>query len=151
ALGVDPAAKNKSGETALSWAMRRGYTPAVEMLKKAGASDAEMVKESVEKAIALLQKSGPEFFKVSGCASCHHQSLPLIASVAAKRSGYSVSAANAEHPVKMTIAMFKPATADMAAGKPSIPDPAISISYALVSLAEAGYKPDATTDAMAHL
>jgi hypothetical protein len=49
------------------------------------------------------------------------------------------------------LATFKPATADMAAGKPNIPDPAISVSYALVGLAAEGYAPDATTDAMAHL
>src|SRR4051812_17670920 len=30
AMGVDPNAKNKNGETALTWALRRGYTPVVE-------------------------------------------------------------------------------------------------------------------------
>jgi hypothetical protein len=151
ALGVDPAVKNKNGETALTWALRRGYTPVVETLKKAGASDSDMIKQSVEKAIALLQKSSPQFVKVSGCVSCHHQSLPLIASAAAKRRGYMVNAADTEYHVKATIAMYKPAIPIMAAGKPSIPDPAIVVSYALVSLADAGYTPDATTEAMAHL
>ena len=150
-LGVDPKAKNKNGDTALTWALRRGYTPVVEALEKAGASDSEMVQQSVEKAIALLQKSGPEFVKVSGCTSCHHQSLPQMAYSAAQSRGYAVNAANAEYQVKATMAMFKPVAADMAAGKPNIPDPAISVSYALVSLAAAGYVPDATTDAMAHL
>ena len=151
ALGVDPAAKNKNGETALTWAMRRGYTPVVEMLKKAGASDREIVKQSVEKALALLEKSSPQFVKVSGCASCHNQSLPLMASAAAQARGFAVSAASTEYPVKATMAMFRPGTADMAAGKASIPDPAISVSYALVGLAAANYAPDATTAAMAHL
>jgi hypothetical protein len=151
ALGVDPAAKNKNGETALTWALRRGYTPVVEVLKKAGVSDSQMIQQSVEKAVALLQKSSPEFVKVSGCVSCHHQSLPLIASVAAERRGYTVDAAKAAYPVKATIAMYKPAIPIMAAGKPAIPDPAIVISYALISLAETGYAPDETTEAMAHL
>jgi hypothetical protein len=151
ALGVDPNAKNQKGETALMWAMRRGYTPVVEALRKAGAADTEMVKQSVEKAIALLGKSGPEFVKVSGCSSCHNQSLPLMAYKAAQQRGYTVNAAVADYPVKVTMAMYKPAAADMAAGKPNIPDPAISVSYALVSLAAAGYAPDETTAAMAHL
>jgi hypothetical protein len=151
ALGVDPSAKNKNGETALTWAMRRGYTPVVEMLKKAGASDREMVKQSVEKALALLEKSSPQFVKVSGCASCHNQNLPLIAASAAQARGFAVNAASAEYQVKATMSMFRPATADMAAGKPNIPDPAISVSYALVGLAAAKYAPDATTAAMAHL
>jgi hypothetical protein len=151
ALGVDPAAKNKDGETALTWALRRGYTPVVEALRRAGASDSDMIRQSLEKALALLQKSSPQFVKVSGCASCHHQSLPLIAGAAARRRGYTVNAADAEYNVKATIAIYKPAIPIMAEGKPNIPDPAIVVSYALVSLAEAGYAPDATTDAMAHL
>ena len=36
ALGADPNTKNQKGETALTWAMRRGYTPVVEVLKRAG-------------------------------------------------------------------------------------------------------------------
>jgi N-acyl-D-amino-acid deacylase len=150
-LGVDPAAKNKSGETALLWALRRGYTPVVEILKKAGVADSGIVQQSVEKAVALLQKSSPQFVKVSGCASCHHQSLPIIAYSAAQARGYAVNAASSEYAVKTTMAMFKPSVPDMAAGKPSLPDPAISVSYALVSLAAVDYPRDATTDAMAHL
>jgi hypothetical protein len=150
-LGVDPNARNQNGETALKWALRRGYTPAVEVLTKAGASDKELVKQSVEKAIALLQKSGPEFVKVSGCASCHNNSLPQMAYSSARARGFAVDRANAEYQVKAVVGMFKPATADMAAGKPNIPDPAISVSYALAGLAAEGYVPDSTTDAMAHL
>jgi hypothetical protein len=150
-LGVDPNAKSKNGDTALRWALRRGYTPVVEALKKAGASDTEMVKQSVEKAIALLQKSGPEFVKVSGCSSCHHQSLPQLAYSAARARGFAVDTPIAEYQVKAVMAMFKPAAADMAAGKPNLPDPAITVSYALMGLAAEGYAPDATTDAMAHL
>jgi N-acyl-D-amino-acid deacylase len=123
----------------------------VEALKKAGASDKEMVKQSVEKAVALLQKSGPEFVKVSGCASCHHQSLPQLAYSAARARGFAVDAPNGEYQVKAVMATFKPVTADMAAGKPNIPDPAISVTYALMGLAAEGYAADATTDAMAHL
>jgi len=151
ALGVDPAVKNKNGETALGWALRRGYTPVVEILKKAGASDGEMTKQSVEKAVALLQKSSPQFVKVSGCASCHHQSLPLMAYSAAKATGYVADPAGSDYAAKITIATFKPVSAEMAAGKPNVPDPAISVSYALVGLAAANYAPDATTDAMARL
>src|SRR5262245_700557 len=79
ARGADPLAANRAGETALVWALRRGETPAVAALRKAGASDAALLRASVEKSIALLQTSGAQFAKVSGCASCHHQSLPQMA------------------------------------------------------------------------
>jgi len=150
-MGVDPNARNQKGETAMEWALRRGETPIVAALRKAGASDASLIRQSVEKAIALLQKSGPQFVKVSGCASCHNQNLPQMATAAARARGYAVDEAGASYSVKSVMATFKPVTADMAAGKPNIPDPAISVSYALVGLAAEKYVPDATTAAMAHL
>jgi hypothetical protein len=151
ALGAHPNVKNKLGETALKWAMRRGYTPVVELLKKAGATDTEMVKESSEKAIALLLKSGPQFVKVSGCYSCHNQSLPQLAYSVARTRGYAVDKTTAEYNVKAVVALFKPFIPELLKGTPAIPDPAISVSYALVGLAAENYRPDETTAAMAHL
>lgn len=151
AKGVDPNAKNKAGETALTWAMRRGNTRVVDVLKAAGASDREMVKAAVEKALALLDKSGPQFVRVSGCTSCHNQSLPQMAYSAARARGFAVNEKVAKYQVEAVVATFKPAVPIMAAGKPNIPDPAITVSYALAGLAAEGYAPDQTTDAMAHL
>jgi hypothetical protein len=150
-LGVDPNLANKSGDTALSWAMRRGYTPIVESLKAHGASDKAMVKQSIDKAIALLQKSGPEFSKVSSCSSCHHQSLPQMAYSKARERGFAVDSAVSELQIKSVIAMFRPARESMLEGKPNIPDPSLSVSYSLLGLAAEGYKPDSTTEAMAHI
>jgi hypothetical protein len=151
ALGADPNVKNKTGDSALTWALRRGYTPVVEALKKAGANDTGMIRDSVEKAIALLQKSGPQFVKVSGCASCHNQQLPQMAYSVARTRGFAVEKTSAEYNVKAIIATFKPAVPDMLAGTPKIPNPAISVSYALAGLAAENYTPDETTAAMAHL
>jgi ankyrin repeat protein len=75
-LGADPARANQAGETALVWALRRGDTPVVSALRRAGAADTLLTKASVEKAIAVLHQSGAQFNRVSGCYSCHHQSLP---------------------------------------------------------------------------
>lgn len=149
--GIDPNAKNKKGETALTFAMRRGYTPVVELLKKSGASAGEAVKQSVEKAVTLLQKSSPEFVKVSGCTSCHNQSLPQMAFQIASERGFNVDTKAAQFSVKSVISMFRPVTEQMAAGTAALPDPAVSVSYSLVGIAAQGYAPDATTAAMAHL
>ncbi len=151
AKGVDPNAKNKAGETALLWAMRRGNTPVVEALMQAGASGREMVKPAVEKAVALLLKTGPQFVRVSGCTSCHNQSLPQMAYSTARTRGFAVDEKSARYQVDAVVATFKPLVPDMMAGKPNVPDPAISVSYALVGLAAEGYAPDRTTGAMAHL
>jgi hypothetical protein len=151
ALGVDPSAKNQKGETALQWAMKRGSTPAVQALQKAGASEAEMVRQSVEKAVALLQKSGPEFVKVSGCTSCHNQSLPQMAYSSARARGLAVDETISDKQVKAVIGMYRPLTSIFADGTRKFPNPPISVSYALLGLAAEAYPADETTAAMAHL
>ncbi len=149
--GVDPNIANKGGETALTWALRRGYTPVVEELKKHGASERKLVRDSVERAVALLQKSGPEFVKVSGCTSCHNQSLPQMAFAQARKRGIHVDPQIADKQAKTVIAMFKPYREQMLQEKENIPDPSISVSYSLIGLGAEGFKPDETTEAMAHL
>lgn len=149
AKGADVSASNKAGETALAWALRRGYTPVVEALKKAGSPDAGMIKQSVEKATALLQKSGPQFMKVSGCVSCHNNSLPAMAYNVARSRGFAVDKESAEYNVKAAIAMVKPALPAARAGKLMIPNPPISVSYIMLGLAAENYPADEITEGMA--
>ena len=149
--GVDPNAASKSGDTALSWAMRRGYTPVVEMLKQHGASNRAIVRDSVERALTLLEKSSPEFIKVSGCVSCHNQSIPQMAVAIAKTRGIRTDSAMWDKQAKAVVAFFKPLREPFMTGKSGIPDPAITIPYFLLGLNAAGHKPDGTTEAMAHM
>jgi N-acyl-D-amino-acid deacylase len=146
--GADPNVRNKLGETALTWATRRGNIALMERLKNAGASDADAVRQSVENAIALLQKSGPQFVKVSGCVSCHHQSLPQMAYAAARERGFHVDAAVSQQQVKAVVAMFKPVREQMEKGTINLPNPGISVSYSLLGLAAEGYAADELTTAM---
>ena len=150
-LGADPNAKNNNGETALAWALRRGFLPVINALKNGGASDAPIIRDSVEKAISLLQKSGPQFVKVSGCTSCHHQSLPQMTVGMARERGLAVDEQISQQQVKAVLAMFKPVREIMLQGTAKLPDPPILASYALIGLAAEGYAPDETTDTMAHL
>lgn len=150
-LGVDPNASNKAGETALDWALRRGHTQVVQTLKAHGANEFAPAKRAIEKAVALLQKSGPEFSKVSTCSSCHHQSLPQMAYGMARERGFAVDAKVSEQQVKSVIAMFRPIRERMLEGKENLPDPAITVTYSLLGLHAEGYKPDPTTEAMAYL
>jgi hypothetical protein len=149
--GADPNAANKAGETALTWAMRRGYTHVVELLRQHGASDRQMIRESVQRTLALLQKSGAEFVKVSGCSSCHNQSLPQMTYALARERGFEIDPQIADKQAKGIIAMFRPYREAMLAGKQNIPNPAISVSYLLLGLAAESWKGDEVTEAMAHL
>lgn len=150
-LGADPAAKNKMGESAMTWAMRRGSTPIVSSLTRGGGNPDARLKESVETALSLLQKSGKEFVKVSGCASCHHQALPQMATGIARSRGLAVDESLAKYSVTSVIATSKPFREIMLQGTDKIPDPTISVSYLLLGLHAEGYAADENTAAMAHL
>jgi hypothetical protein len=150
-LGVDVNAKNKDGDTALTWALRRGNTPIVDMLRKAGARENDRIKASVERAISLLQKSGPEFTKASGCVSCHNQSLPQMAISSARERGFVVNEQTSTEQVQAVLSMYGSVREMMLNEPDRIPDPAVSVSYALLGLGAEGYKADPTTEAMASL
>jgi ankyrin repeat protein len=151
-LGLNPADTDSKGDDALTWALRRGSdTPAVRALRKAGASSAPMILRAAENALALLQKSGPQFTKVSGCASCHHQSLPQMANGIARTRGVRIDEQVAQQQVKAVIATFSPLREEMMRGIVRFPDVPISVSYTLLGLASEGYPADETTAAMAHL
>lgn len=147
--GAAVGTANKYGETAMTWAARRGNMEMVSRLRTAGASERGAVRQAVEKAIGLLQASGPQFVKVSGCTSCHHQSLPQMVYGAARRRGYAVNDEVSAAQVKAVMAMFRPIRAKLVDGTASLPNPGISVSYSLLGLEAEGYAPDATTAAMA--
>jgi hypothetical protein len=150
-LGADPGDANQGGETALVWALRRGGTPAVAALRNAGASDAALVKTSVAKAVALLQKSGSQFSRVSGCSSCHHQSLPQMAFGVARARGVMVDDVAARQQVDVTISLLKSVHEEALGNRDRIPDVPVSVSYALLGLAAEHYEADKITDTMARV
>ena len=149
AKGADANAKNKMGESAITWAMRRGNMPAVARLKMAGANNEAAVRKAAENAIALLQKSGPQFVKVSGCASCHHQSLPQMLNGAARKRGLAIDEPAAAQQLKSVMAMFRPIREKLADGSVTLPNPPVSVGYSLLGIAAEGYAADETTAAMA--
>jgi hypothetical protein len=148
-LGADPLAANKAGETALDWALRRGDTAAVAALRQASGFETVRVKASVEKALALLQKSGTQFTRVSGCSSCHHQFLPQIALGVARAHGIAVDETVAREQVASTIALLETVSEEARSNRDRIPDPPIGVSYALLGLAAEHHPADDTTDALA--
>jgi hypothetical protein len=149
-LGLDPNATNQAGETALTWASRRGETRVVAVLRKAGASDAAAIKSSAERAIALLQKTSPQFIRVSGCVSCHNQFLPQMAIATARTRGLNVDEKAAAFDTQSSISVFKSVSGQINS-KDRFPDPTISVSYALLGLNADKYPADGLTDAMAGL
>ena len=146
--GADPTATNRVGENALDWALRRGATPAVAALRKAGLSDTARIRASVEKSISLLQTSSAQFQRLSGCFSCHHQSLPQMALGIARTRGIAVDEDAARQQLETTVRVLKSVSEAALQNRDRIPDPPINVSYALIGLAAEHYTGDAVTDAM---
>ncbi len=101
--GADPKAKDVRGDNALDWAHLRGDKEMIRLLggtsatvEHANKSDSEVplpsVRDSVQRAIQLLEAAGPEFFKLNACISCHSQSIPQMAAAAASERGIALNA-----------------------------------------------------------
>lgn len=161
--GADVDARDELGRTALDWALLQGDTEVVRKLRAAGghamaapAPDPAPVAQprspraAVEKALALLQPTGPRFFKQSGgCISCHNISLP---SVAAKRALDRKLAADPQlmaFAAKAAMATWGPMQENMAVGASSIGGLLANVSYELTAMAETGFAPNFVTDAAA--
>lgn len=150
-LGLDPNKKNNLGETALDWALRRGHTPAVAALRAAGASSEKRIRESVELALSLLQKSSVQFLRVSGCTSCHHQSLPQMLTALARERGWAVNQDIARQQKSAGATMIKMLSEIIKTKPEGVPDPPIVVGYYLLGLHAEGYAADETTTDMVRL
>jgi len=149
--GLDPNATNKAGESALTWAMRRGSTAVVALLERAGATNEPVIRDAAQRSIALLQKSGTQFVRISGCVSCHHTFLPQMAAELARSRGLSVDEKTVNMETAATIGMVKPMREELLRNPNKMPDPPVTLSYGLLSVAANHYSADETTDAMAQV
>jgi len=146
--GLDPNATNKAGESALTWASRRGSTAVVAILEQAGASNQAGIRDAAQRSIALLQKSGTQFVRISGCVSCHHTFLPQMAAELARSRGLLVDEKIANMETAATIGMVKPLREELLRNPNKMPDPPVTLSYGLLSVAANHHPADETTDAM---
>jgi hypothetical protein len=149
--GLDPNSTNKAGETALTWASRRGTNAVVTALVRAGASNQAVIRDAAQRSITLLQKSGTQFVRISGCVSCHHTFLPQMAAELARSRGLSVDEKTVNMETAATIGMVKPVREELLRNPNKLPDPPVTLSYGLLSVAANHYPADETTDAMAQV
>ena len=132
-LGIDPTVGLKNlhtehgyasgGETPLDWARRHGDTIVARVLGEFAKQPvqrpltiareqfprvkAESPRAAVEKALPLLYESNREFFKRSGCVSCHHNMLSALAFSVARARGISLDAAKVRHNSQQSVAYLK--------------------------------------------
>ena len=157
--GADVKAKSVLGETALDWARKFGNPPVIALLQGSGAqavADVELPpgtvpeadkRTSMERSVALIQRTTTEFFKESGCVGCHHQNFTAMAVNAARKAGVPVDEAAAEEQLKVVKTQWMGAQ-EVLLQRLDPPGGADTLTYSLLGLAAAGYPADAVTDAM---
>lgn len=174
--GVDINMANDAGETALSWALKRGPdTPLVKFLRAAGAKDrpaaktpksipnrpvpaepaarAALLQESVQRAILVMERSSTAFIdsalvhKQSNCISCHQQSLAAVAMGSARIRGFELSEPDL---VKMLAATRKALDLNAESDRQLVPSPdaANGVGWIALGLDALGYTADNLTDGM---
>ena len=109
ARGANAAAKDNMGRTVADWS-RIGaraeilklmhVAPGAVMVKSSVTEPAARdIRATVQKSVNLLQATAPNFFRSTGCISCHNVSIPMMALTEARRRGYSADPAPSQ---KMT-------------------------------------------------
>jgi ankyrin repeat protein len=163
--GADPSAKDRNGDTALSWAARHGDKAILEVLRRTDKSsddspqpkpagkqmgDDNTVARAVAASLPLLVKSNLTFFAKSTerCISCHHQSLPAIVFAAAEDRGFAVDRKASRELVDETLRIMSPRRERILQGM-GVPDQ-LDPGYLLWGLAAAGKGRDDVTDALVH-
>jgi ankyrin repeat protein len=160
--GADASAKDAAGRTALDWAKTRGSSPLTRALgaPSSGAAlvaavagptpDPAAVRHAVERSLSLMLKSSSEFFRQSGCISCHNQSIGQIAVATARKRGFRIDDELAKHQNRATTSVFSPHRETMLQAVPTVPASTIVSTYALIGLAAGVHPADDMTDALVH-
>jgi len=164
--GAKPNESSAEGETALDWAIYRGDRAKIQALEQHGAirgngprreeipppekSSVTDARVSVTKSVARLVDVGSKFRDKTPCISCHHNSLPALASALARRKGIEVDAALERKNVSDVVTLFKNNMPRMMLGDTPSGGEALTAGYVLLTLAAQNYPSDTVTAAITH-
>jgi ankyrin repeat protein len=168
--GADINAANEYGETALTWARRRGHQRMVSLLLETGAREpaatavrkvphrnldpsparrARQIISAVETSIRLLQRSSDSFLEQRECVSCHHQFLPAMALGSARDRGFLLNEVSLRRQVDRQVHLWSARKNQALEMQQPVPVPPHFLGAGLLGLAAIGYPPDDMTEAMA--
>jgi ankyrin repeat protein len=174
-LGLDPTAGlsnlhtehgyGSRPETPLEWASRHGDTRVARILAAATKGPIDLPvpevsnqqqrlkagtpRAAIEKALPLLHDGGREFFKRSGCVSCHHNMLPAVAFSLARARGIGVDDERVRRNSEQSVAYLKGNQETLFQGV-QLTGTDSTVAYLLWGLSADGYPRDRATDAAAY-
>jgi len=102
---------------------------------------------AVERGLPLVSQAAARYGEHRQCFSCHHQTLPMLATVAARGAGLAVDEKLLKDQGDFTHTWFGFEHEDLKSGK-GIGGKALTVSYGLWTLGLAGRQPDETSQAM---
>lgn len=111
-------------------------------------AEPEKIQAAAEKSLALLQKCAPEFFRKSGCISCHNNTVTSMAVAEARSRGVRVDDQLAKENLRVTAVVMKGFRSRLLERFDHPFNSPVVVGYASLGLAADNYPADDTTDAM---
>jgi N-acyl-D-amino-acid deacylase len=114
---------------------------------RAARSSSDAADNAVQRGLAIVQRAAANYPNNRNCFSCHHQTLPLLAIVTARKSAYSVDEDVIRPQAEFSHKSFSERIESMKEGK-GIGGQAMTVAYGLWTLSLVDWSPDETTEAM---
>jgi hypothetical protein len=115
-----------------------------------GAPEQADIRKAVEKSLPPLFKSGPSFVKVSGCASCHNNTLPLMVASVARKHGLGVDEESIQQQKGFLVAMSTQFRETMLESSYNVPDVQVAMPYILLAMKAQNIAASGVTAAAVH-
>ena len=168
-------AANELGETALTWARKRGDNALATFLASHGVPEGfrrtqesaplnqipdpgtpawrGSVREAVQRSIGAMQETSSAFLdsnlaKRDGCVSCHQQTIPALVFGKAQRLGFALDAAALKKQVDAQLISWRASITNAYELDEPQPDAPVNLGWGLYALSALGYPPDQLTEAM---
>jgi ankyrin repeat protein len=151
-----------AAESVLDWASRLGDTPVLKLLAsitgekpRSEVSDssprlgAATPRDAVNKALPRLYEGGREFFKRSGCMSCHHNMLQSAAYSIARSRGIATNADEVRKNYQQLLSWAN-GNREGLFQDIDLPGGDTTSGYLLLALGAVGHPRDRATDALVH-
>jgi ankyrin repeat protein len=169
--GANVRAQDWKGDTALDWALLRGETNIVQLLRKANGNnpseaaarntrpvnkerprlhqsiDGDSIRKAVAASLPVLQRSGRRITQTKNCITCHQHSLVAMTVGRARKHGFAVNEEIAAEERSQVQAHLRKRVPLLLLGAEL--DPTLA-AYSLVGFEAEGLSPDALTDALVH-
>ena len=152
------------GLSALDVANRSGNAAVAEVLVKAGAKSAaassnpvlltvsnNTVDAAVRRSLPLLQRTAVQFYRKSGCVSCHHNSVTQMTVAAARAQRFPVDESAARQEVATLVKDIRDMHDQTVQGIAVPGGWTTTTGYILIGLAAERHPRDAATDALVRL